>query len=149
MKNFAKNKKAIIFPWTCVETSNLQVKFFSRAAFHNWYFQQYHHFILRLIRVIYKKFWSNKIPCLTIQLPDKWPVILEFFRSKKAFFWVIKIGIWTFPFYKKNNHEKENLFKISKSLYFLLGACTNIIFGLFRDIYVYFIKNVVSLLWSI
>ena len=37
------------------ETSNVQVKFFSRVAFHNWYFQHYCYFILHLIRAAYAK----------------------------------------------------------------------------------------------
>ena len=32
------------------ETSNLQVKFYFSAAFHNWHLEHYHYFTLRLIR---------------------------------------------------------------------------------------------------
>ena len=35
------------------ETSNLLVKFYSKIALHNWYFQHNCYFILRLVRVTY------------------------------------------------------------------------------------------------
>ena len=46
----------------------------------------------------------------------------------------VKISIWTFLFSKKKDREKVNLFRISKSRYFLLGGRTDIIFDLFWDI---------------
>ena len=39
------------------ETSDLQVKFCSKVAFNSWCFSHFHYFILRLIRVTYRKFW--------------------------------------------------------------------------------------------
>ena len=55
---------------------------------------------------------------------------MEFFSSKKSlpiFLSNVKINILTFLFYKENVREKQNLFKISKSLYFLVGGHTDII----------------------
>ena len=43
------------------ETWDLQVRFRSRVAFHNWCFKHYHYFILTLIRVTDRKFWWNEI----------------------------------------------------------------------------------------
>ena len=58
------------------------------------------------------------------------------FRSEKPlpiFLSDIKINIWTFLFYKKKFLGKENLLRISKSRYFLLGGRAGIIFDLFLE----------------
>ena len=48
---------------------------------------------------------------------------------------------------RKNVRGKVNSFKKSKSWYFIKGGGTGIIIGLFWDIKVYSVKNVVTLLW--
>ena len=49
MTNFAKNKRTIILGQIFIEYSSLQVKFYFKVVFYNWYFRHYRYFILCLI----------------------------------------------------------------------------------------------------
>ena len=80
-----------------------------------------------------KNFSETKKQAQRLKWPDKWPVLLEFFRSRKSlsiFLSNFKICIWIFLFYQKNVREKVDFLKTFKVCCFLLGGSMDIIFGL-------------------
>ena len=127
-----------ILPWIGTVASNFQIMFHYRVAFNNQYFSCYCYIILRLIRLTYIKAGETKqqvgqplislrIFCFTLvlkALPIFLTSVLNFFNLPK------------------NICEKNFFF--SK---FYRAGVTNIIFGLFLDIQVHFIKNENLLLW--
>ena len=55
--DFSNLRMTLVKELFSTETSNLQIKFYPKIAFQNWYFQHKRYFILRLRRVTYTKCW--------------------------------------------------------------------------------------------
>ena len=111
-------RRAVILPWICTEPSNLQVKFHSKIAFHDWCYWHYRYFILRLIRVTLTKFWWNELTSSrTRYFAINSQFLLEFLKSKTLlpiFSSNANISICTLLFSKKSK-----LFRNFQVLFFL------------------------------
>ena len=124
-------KRAVILPWICIEPSNFQVRFRSKAAFCDWYFYQYHCFILGLVTVIYIKFWWNKIAssmarCFTIN--GQFYLYFPKVKPVCAYFWVMIISLFALFCFTTFFQNFKGL------LFFSLGGHRRIIFSMFYNI---------------
>ena len=154
-------KRAVILPWICTEPSNLQVKFHSKIAFHDWCYWHYRYFILRLIRVTLTKFWWNELTSSrTRYFVINSQFYLNFSKVKPfcPYFRVMLTSVFVLFYFPR----KVNFFEISKCCFFYFtllflwgwrgergGVRRRIISDLFKDIKMYFLQNVNSLLCSI
>ena len=101
------------------EILNIQIKFYSKVAFRNWYLLKE---IVRLAthNFVIKAQFSLKFS----EVRKTLPICLS----------IVKISISILLFYRKNVFEKVFFFVISKVLFLLLDGCADTIFSLFWDI---------------
>ena len=135
--------RGVILPLTCIETSNLQVKFCSRIAFYNWCFQHYHYFKICLMRISNKKFWWNEIVSSTTR---------NFVINDQFHLNFLGPGSHIFEYFlglqEKHLRKKIFFFEISKERYLLLGGCADIIFGLLCETLKCTLVKIKQTLWK-
>ena len=98
------------------EILNIQIKFYSKVAFRNWYL------LKEIVRLATRNFVIKAQFSLTFsEVRKTLPICLS----------IVKISISIVLFYRKNVFEKVFFFAISKVLFLLLDGCADTIFSLF------------------